>query len=218
MASGSMVSKTQPPCDNGGLTIRSIDTIGNELQSTYLKEVSLDVLSLENGKVGEILDKFSVWNWTIKEAELPDNMNALTTFKNGKVTTMLNRGSLGKATKLSVARTIIHELIHAYLSLHFQYESRIATVNYPGMMKAWLACKKPDLNKVQHEEIKRSFITEIATALMEYDQVSGSKPDDDSVYFDLSWGGLDFAGHHTLTKNDKRRIQKRLMAEQFASY
>jgi len=215
MASGPRILKTLRLYLHVEFAAFSKDTIGNELQTEYLKEISLDVLNLKKGKVGEILDKSSIWNWTIKEADLPDNMNAITTFKNGVVTTRLNRESLGKATRLSVARTIIHELIHAYLSLHFQYESGSATVNYPGMMKAWVASTNPDLNQVQHDEIKRSFITEIAGALMEYDQVSGSKPGDDSVYFDLSWGGLDFAGHHELTKNDKRRIQKRLLAEQF---
>ncbi len=117
------------------------------------------------------------------------------------------------ATDLSVARTIIHELVHAHLLLFFKYETINANKEYPGIVKAWYASTAPDYNAIQHEEMAESFVDYIALALKEYSE-SVNMIFDDSVYIDLAWGGLDFKNNTNLEEADKKRIQLRLVSEQ----
>lgn len=191
--------------------------IKDSLWHQSLKEVLAGVAILKEGKVGAIVQKFSepegVWRWIIKEGSLPAKTNALTENTREGVVTTLNYRQLKRATKLSVARTLIHEMIHAYLVLYFKHDAT-ATKEYPRMVEAYRsAVPAPDLNEIHHSEMAFSFVGEIATALREYGRNLGLQVDD-SVYTDLAWGGLDFRNNDQLGEECKLRIQRRLTAEQ----
>lgn len=93
------------------------------------------------------------------------------------------------ATDLSVARTILHESIHAYFVA-------LAITNYeefkkalPDLFEAYSGIKYGGDETVQHKEIANKWVDKIATALSNF----GSKKGYDiphSYYEDLAWGGL----------------------------
>lgn len=192
--------------------------IKDVLADKNLKQILADVLKIKKGKIGEILGKFlsntSHWVWVINEGGLPENINGQTELTSDGVLTILDYDKLQNATNLSVARTMIHEMIHAYLMLYFRYDGRNATMDYPAILNAWVTSKNPDYNKIQHDEMERSFIDEIALALDEYSETAGLNNVDKYVYTDLAWGGLNFQNNIQLTSQIKKRIQNRLLAEQ----
>lgn len=195
-----------------------VRNIKGELRHEILKEVLGGVTNLKEGKVGEIMEHFlgkdSAWVWTVREGILPKNTNAVTHYTREGVVTTLNYASLKGATKLSVARTFIHELIHAYLVLYFRTDTAAARV-YPGIAAAYRGVvPAPDQNEVHHREMAISFVDEIAAALRAYGRSLGLQVDD-SVYTDLAWGGLDFHHNNNIAEENKLRIQRRLWAEQF---
>lgn len=192
--------------------------IKNELKDKRLKQIFADVIKIKQGKIGEIISKFlsntSQWVWIIDEDELPEDINGQTTLTSAGVLTLLDDYKLRSGTNLSVARTMIHEMVHAYLTLYFQYDPVNANKDYPAILSAWLESMNPDYNKIQHDEIERSFIDNIAFALDEYSVAAGLNNEDKYVYSDLAWGGLDFQNNNQLTADIKERIQNRLLAEQ----
>ena len=196
----------------------SEDTIQDGLQNDYLQQVLSEVLDLKSGKVGEIINLFTEanqnWNWTVQEGILPASYNGTTQLLSGEVLTTLDGTKLSKATNLAVARTMIHEMVHAYLTTYFKYDPVNAAKDYPQILRAWVTQKNPDYNEIQHDEIEKSFVEYIAMALKEYSESMSLSFIDDSVYTDLAWGGLDFKNNSQLTDEDKERIQLRLSAEQ----
>lgn len=189
-----------------------------DLRHESLKEVLVGISNLKEGKVGEIIQRFSgsdpAWMWTVREGYLPLRTNAETRPTPQGIVTTLNYGTLKGATRLSVARTLIHEMIHAYLVLYFRNDTAAASV-YPGIAAAYRGVvPEPDQNEVHHREMALSFVGEIAAALREYGHSFGLQVDD-SVYTDLAWGGLDFHNHHELAEESKLRIRQRLAAEQY---
>lgn len=193
--------------------------IKDELGNKNLKQILADVLKIKEGKIGEIVSKFlgntTYWVWIIDEDDLPENANGETQLMPDGVLTILDYHKLKIASNLSVARTIIHEMVHAYLTLYFRYDAENATRDYPAILNAWVTSTDPDYNEIQHDEIERSFIVEIALALDEYSGIVGLNDVDKYVYSDLAWGGLDFQNNTGLTREIKQRIENRLLAEQY---
>lgn len=191
--------------------------IEDDLENKVPKEILTNVLNLEQGKVGEIINKFPInsdtWTWRIQQGTLADNINAVTRLANGTAVTTLDYKKLKYASNLSIARTIIHELVHAYLLLYFNYETVKATEEYPGIVKAWYAASEPDYNAIQHEEMAVSLVDDIALALKEYSE-NLNLSFDNSIYFDLAWGGLDYQNNSEFTEADKKRIKLRLVSAQ----
>ncbi len=197
--------------------LTAVDNIQDSINHQELKQIMIAVLSNTEGKIGEIIKQFSInypkWKWIVKEGTLPKNTNATTTLTSEGAVTILDYNKLKNATKLSVARTIIHELVHAYLTLFFKYDRLNANKTYPLILTAWQTEKKPDYNNIQHLQMELSFVDDIAIALKAYGN-SINLLVNDNVYLDLAWGGLDFQNNEKLTGADKRRIQFRLSAEQ----
>jgi hypothetical protein len=192
--------------------------IKDELEDRYLRQIFAEVLTIKGGKIGEIISRFqsntSYWVWTIGESKLPENINGITKLNAEGAATVLDYNKFQNASRLSVAGTILHEMVHAYLTLYFFRDGLNAKKEYPAILNAWMTSKKPDYNKIQHDEIVRSFIGDIAAALDEYSVMAGLNNADKDVYTDLAWGGLDFQDNIELTAEMKTRIQNRLVAEQ----
>lgn len=192
--------------------------IKDDLVHESLKQILAGITALKAGKIGAIINIFLTnttnWNWVITEGYLPEDVNGQTQLTSGVAVTTLDYSKLKNATNLSVARTMIHEMIHAYLTLYFQYNTINANKEYPEIVTAWQASKTPDYNKIQHIEIEKNFVEDIAESLNEFGQNAGLISITESVYHDLAWGGLDFESNVLLTKAEKQRIQYRLSAEQ----
>lgn len=191
--------------------------IKDNLTHQSLKNILLHLLTIRQGKIGAILDTFSNdytnWSWMLKEDSLPKNVNGQTTITRAGVLTTLDYNKLQKATNLSVARTMIHEMIHAYFLLYYRNDLLDARKSYPQIYNA---CKNDlnfDCNRVQHEEMEKYFVNDIAAALKEYGKSMHLKINN-SVYTDLAWGGLDIENSIQLSDMEKERIESRLVAEQ----
>ncbi|HLL42155.1 MAG TPA: hypothetical protein VK369_03410 [Segetibacter sp.] len=219
-AFGSPIVKEKTYADEVAAVELASDKTGikDELDDKSLKQILADVLTIKGGKIGEIISKFlsntSHWVWLVVEGGLPENVNGLTQLTSDGAQTILDGEKFQNATPLSVARTILHEMIHAYLTLYFMYDAENARKDYPAILNEWMTSKDPDYNNIQHDEIERSFIDDIALALDEYSETVGLVNDDKHVYTDLAWGGLDFQNNIQLTADTKKRIQNRLLAEQ----
>lgn len=197
------------------------DNFDNKIEDSLidpcLSNILTKIKNLETGKVGKIIQEFSGdipnWNWKLKEGSFPANINGQTSSISGGILTVLDFAKLKNATNICIARTIIHESIHAYLTNYFRYDAINANKDYPEMLRAWQKFKHPDYNNIQHDQIEKSFVGEIASALKEFGVVCKLHLDD-NIYNDLAWGGLDFENNSQLSDDDKVRIQNRLSAEQ----
>jgi hypothetical protein len=79
------------------------------------------------------------------------------------------------------------------------------------MIKDWAA--KPDLNAVHHEEIARSLVKSIGSALEVYGVSQGYNLTK-QFYEDMAWGGLqETNAFKALPKSDQNRILDTLSAE-----
>ncbi|TAH14515.1 MAG: hypothetical protein EAZ12_00285 [Sphingobacteriia bacterium] len=193
------------------------ENIEDSLTNDCLKQILAQIKALKKGKIAEIINKFSGdipnWNWKLKEGPLDPTKNGRTSLMQGGAETTLDFNKLKNATSLASARTIIHESVHAYLTVYFRYDSQNASKDYPGMVKAWMKSKHPDYNQIQHDQMVFTFVKEIANALKEFGISIGLNLND-SIYNDMAWGGLDFSNNSNLSDDDKERIQHRLSAEQ----
>lgn len=193
--------------------------IEDDFTNQRLKEALTGIMKLQEGKIGKIVSKFSEEDsnglWKLKEGTLPKNMNAATIqTTEGTLVTIFDYNKLQHATELSLARTVIHELVHTYLVLYFRFDAENALQEYPQMIHAWQSTPDPNLNEIHHAEMVISYVDDIALALKEY-ALSLGLDLEDSLYKALAWGGLDFHESEHLAEENKVYIQQRLDAERF---
>jgi hypothetical protein len=163
-----------------------------------MRSVLYDVKQLSNGSVADIIQKFSGaipgYNWEVKDGALTGSQNAFTSQiynkQLGMVTTIFDASKFQNASDLSVARTILHESIHAYLIAHFRVDPLNANKTYPDLVKDYaLSLYGGNANDLQHAEFVRNFVNEIALALSEFGSNKGYNLGA-QFYQDLAWGGL----------------------------
>ncbi|MDN5289452.1 MAG: hypothetical protein JWR38_5726 [Mucilaginibacter sp.] len=153
----------------------------------------------------------------------PDNVTALTNYGVNPITTTLNINYLNTATKLSVARTIIHESIHSYFTYgmqnlttdpNFQYFQTINSLLYDSNGNA-----VGDQNAAQHNQMVADYANGIAQMLVQYANSQGITSPDPSRSLlnyctDLAWGGLQgTAAYNALSQADQARIAATLNQE-----
>jgi hypothetical protein len=197
----------------------ALDVTGiiDELREPRLKKILSEVIKIKGGKIGKIIAKLEShspnWSWIVRDGSLPENVNGRTKLISQGAMTILDCDQLKNATNLSIARTIIHEMVHVYLSLYFRYEQTEAIRDYPLMYSSWQLKKYADYNQIQHDEIEKTFLIDIASALKEYGEKTNVDAND-NTYNDLAWGGLNVQHTRLLSAKEKRRVQIRLSAEQ----
>jgi hypothetical protein len=203
--------------DSGLTNERTYDGIRDQLVHQSLRDILLRFESFHLGKFGSILDSLAGhrqnWIWIIREGKLPEFTNGMTVLTSDGAVTTLDFSKLKKATNLSAARTILHEMVHAYLTLYYRFDPAKARKDFPDIYTAWLGSYDYfDYSEAQHEEIEKYFVGDIALNLKAYGESTGLFIDD-IVYRDLAWGGLDFENSAVLTDFQKQRIQYRLIVE-----
>lgn len=163
-----------------------------------MQNIMADLKNLTNGSIARIIQKFSGtipgYNWEVKDGVLPSGQNAFTSQlynkTTGTVTTTFDSNKLANASDLSVARTILHESIHAYLVTYFRVDPANASKSYPDLVKDYATqMYGGSSNDIQHAEFVRNFVNDIAIALSE---LGGNRGYNQHFQFyqDLAWGGL----------------------------
>jgi len=134
-------------------------------------------------------------------------------FVNKQVKTVFDSNKYIDATDISIARTILHESVHAFLVTIFAWDPLQANVTYSTMVQDWQKRRRPDLNDIQHDEMVRTFVNDIADALQEYGLKKGYN-NSRQFYEDMAWGGLE--GTRAFSKlpfSDRNRISNTILIE-----
>ncbi|WP_188409679.1 hypothetical protein, partial [Mucilaginibacter phyllosphaerae] len=195
----------------------------NQIDDSKLKPCMQSVLArlknLSGNNVADIIQKFAGttpgYNWVMKSgstgsaaAITNSTYNRLT----GTVTTTFDATQVSSGSDLAIAKTILHESVHSYLIAYFGSDQNAATKTYPQLYNEWLNAK--DANVAHHDEIVRSFMSNIGASLKAYGISQGYKLTD-QFYNDLAWGGLqETSTFKKLSQTDKDRIINTIMGEQ----
>ncbi len=161
---------------------------------------------------------FPGYNWVMKDGPF-DPVNNGTTSNyydklTGTVTTTFNSPNYTSGTDLAIAKTILHESVHAYLVAYFKVSYGEATKTYSQYADAYLTSANPNMNTLQHDQMVSSFIGSVGALLSEYGRAQGYNVPD-QYYFDLAWGGLtDTNAFKHLPANVQARIINVILTEQ----
>jgi len=188
-----------------------------------LEKILNALKGIDSGKIADIIKKFSgeVPGWDLHFDEnftltIGDNAQTDPDLLNGKVMVHLNFDNLSKATDLSVARTMIHECIHAYLTAFFSNDPILANATYPDQFEAWFTkeANGQSVGSTQHDLMVAQFLGDIATALEQYGKAAGYNLSP-QFYKDMAWGGLQrqLMNSSVLTFIDQTRIRNTIEAE-----
>ncbi|MCB0714492.1 MAG: hypothetical protein KDC06_00625 [Chitinophagaceae bacterium] len=198
------------------------------------KTIATNVVNLNNSTIGLIQNLFSQstkfnLNFLVDPTlNNPGNTSVIPGYYtiNGtsgelaylNVTIKISPTHLANSTKLSIAHTIIHEMIHAYF-FYRSFEANGDSVKEENLANELGFLKPYDPNAPnstygnQHEQMAASFVTQIANALKEYKLISDSdltnirslypNLDIDTYYTALAWAGLTGDINSYITKSWK---------------
>jgi hypothetical protein len=139
------------------------------------------------------ISQSSDWNVVIKEGNIANETNyngdtivtnAVTSTGQGKVYVTFNKSYLNQATNLSVARTMIHELMHSYFTYGL---GMVSDAGYQKFVEANdLLFKKNgnplnDQNDAQHEQIANKYVNQVSALLEAYAITAGIQSPDPSL-------------------------------------
>ncbi|MCW4468316.1 hypothetical protein OGH69_05000 [Flavobacterium sp. MFBS3-15] len=216
------------------------ERIEKEIKDTGLDECSAGVLNdlkeLAEKDVAKIIAKLdafpSQYTTNIKtEAFVPNDGSSLarTTRTIGadgnpmrfNYTIRIDPTYAATANKLSLASTIIHELLHAYMfSLVDDQATGInpnAFEEFPLLYETYVAKTfGPNPSVAHHTIMSEKYVDVVARALQEY-QTGVPVPEGihpQQIYKDLAWGGLrDTPAYNALSPEEQDRINNRYAAE-----
>lgn len=206
--------------------------------------------NLKQANIAAMIQRFnsggSIFNINMSTGQIPDNNSSIwaqTTPMSGSSTDInmvFNQDYInGKynpnpPTDLSVATTMAHEIIHAYLISQLQqYKSGEASgicdfpTVYDAFVKQKISSNPNILPEAQHELIASAYVNAIASTIEEFQTgqpVTSGYPK--QVYLDMAWGGLITTA--IFTKNypndpnhknykDRERIMARINTEKLGS-
>jgi hypothetical protein len=129
------------------------------------------------------------------------------------VTTTFDASQWRNASDLSIARTMLHEAVHAYLLSYFADNYSLAKAEYPDLVEAYTSAGVANPNIPQHNFIAQDLLNDIAYALQQYGVSQGySLPS--QFYSDMAWGGLESSNSFKkLSQADRERISDVLRVE-----
>lgn len=144
-----------------------------------------------------LLDKFenSTWIDLCIDAGLSTSANAQTSISGSNVTINFNTSKLGRS-QLSIARTFLHEMVHAELWRKVKsVGGNVSQNNFPGILDYYRRFVK----NWQHQQMAAHYINTIANGLSLFDGASHPL----SYYEDIAWIGLwKVPNYNTADPND----------------
>ena len=201
-----IISNTVPEC---------VKTVINKLinDNAYVSLLNLpDFVKNELNLVGNIFDVFNnsnEYHLNFKVANLPPNSqgqdrNATTNYNSSTkgFDVILNSDYVENATDLAISRTIIHESLHAYISLIYHTQP---FSNLRQSMSYLLSTNGNNENSAQHILMTKQFLEGIAKSLETWDNSSLSN---NNYYKYLSWsrGMLSTPAFNSLSTAMKNNI------------
>lgn len=201
------------------------------------------VKNIRSGAIASMIfilsQEIPAFNWEIKEVQqLPapyTSADALTTINNffTYATTELNISKIANATNISIARTILHEAVHAFIfnfinnqaQLTQSQKDQILELPFAKKIKEFLKIKypSPTYNNQFHNLMAKHFHDAIRDGLKELCPQLGitlTGIDLDIFCSDMAWGGMQdedsdspWMDPNILTDEDRARIIKRLDIE-----
>lgn len=152
----------------------------------------------------------------MKDGTLPENTNGSTrpTYDriNKVVTTTFDSHKYVGGSDLAIARTILHESVHAYLVAYFGIDGLAANQTYSKLIEDFNKIK--DSNQAHHNEMVNSFVATIADDLKTFGKSQGYTLTD-QFYNDMAWGGLtNTKAFQAFDDRVQGRIQNVLSSEQ----
>lgn len=193
------------------------DEIKDGLLQPCLKKI-IDNLKNTTASPGNMITNFTGnpangYNWTMKQGSLDGSIAATSPIYNptSGMTTTFDTQRWNDATDLSWARTMLHESIHAYLVTYFNVDRPGWIATYPEMVKDWGV--KQNWNTVHHEEIAKSLVSSIGSALEVYGVSQGYNLTK-QFYQDMAWAGLQTTdAFKALPSSEQKRILDTILTE-----
>lgn len=191
----------------------------------------IDTLKTVNtGIMGKMIQKLAGsnptdYNWTI-DYNMPSGSNPDATASTNPIatdftsTTHINLSRVQNSTDLSMARTFVHEAVHAFLAYQYRNDQNASELNYTEALNRYASQYNTNANDTHHVlYLQENLITPIANALQEMGAKLGYQLPP-SFYLDLAYGGL----YNSSTTNnifnnlepnqaDRDRIKSRISAE-----
>lgn len=201
------------------------ERIISEKLDPCMQDELLDIQIISVG-VGEIVHEFALdeidpdpalgnLNWELEEGDLPEYVNARTTEYDENTNTVLTKFDSYKfrdASGLGLARTMMHEAVHAYLLARQILERGQTEKTYQQLFDEYV--QSFGIEDAQHREMARSFVNDIASGLQQYGWNNGINLNFE-YYQDLAWGGLTGTEYfEELSPSRKSRINNRVLIEQ----
>ena len=226
-------SHTDAPHGSG--TYPDPDSIDNHAEEILIENLdpcskSIFILIQNGNSLRDIINQFagedSQFSWTIEtnDGSSFENQNNLaeTNWSNAtgnEYLTEIKSSYINSATRLSIARTIIHEAIHAYILSFLDSGVSSFTTIFPELWNDLVSRKYGDPNTpsgwnlYHHQEMARNYVNTISDALANWD----GNQHNSQYYTDLAWGGLIetqiFNETSDLTDSDRIRIAESNKAE-----
>ena len=195
------------------------DAIKDSLTHNCMRALLDSIKGVQSGNIATIISKLADtipnYNWTLKEGILPANINGQTSYSNGMATTVIDYSKLQNATDIAAIRTMIHEAVHAYLTIYYMNDKTNFNNDYPSQLQNFIATHNQNLNDNQHVVMVVSFVGSISAAIQQVAKNMGYTNIPTQVFDDLAWGGLTTTkAFQGLSTDDQDRILERLAAEQ----
>ena len=198
--------------------------INDEIKDAKLKpclKKILDNLKKTTASPGNMVVNFTGdwstgYNWTVESGTFKGPAVGNTSSSYNLIsgaTTVFDSQKYPNASELSWARTMLHESIHAYFVTYFRLDGINANIKYSELLRDWSNSKKPNLNKIQHDEIARSFVKSLGEALEVYGVSQGYNLSKE-FYQDMAWAGLqDTKAFKELSSTEQKRILDTIATE-----
>ncbi len=180
------------------LTDKCAKNILNQMRSATGMKNFLNEAKLHGGRhnfsemILDLFEKSSQTHLVFENGTIETGANGAT-----KGTTIrLDNGYLRNATQLSIARTIIHEMVHAYLNVNYYgYGNKeIRNDNFYNLIDDYFRKNGVKYNSDYgrlHHEFMGQYIDAMATSLQQWDMRYGSQADLGFEYYRaMAFGGL----------------------------
>lgn len=163
--------------------------------------------------VQQLFNESTKFNYVIKVGTL-NGVTASTNYTSKIITTEVSRSYLQNATRLSIARTMIHESTHAFLVYKLKSNAEFSVLlNSFAKQNGYTS-----LNRVHHEFMIQ-YVNAIAHSLFKWDLNHGSGKDLGwDYYYSMAFGGLLYDKNGKLKEVDafkalipKRKDRKKIL-------
>ncbi|GIM52202.1 hypothetical protein CAPN004_12320 [Capnocytophaga cynodegmi] len=186
----SIINKLTDPCARKLLS----QMLATNTRINFLKSVNLK--SHKRTFSEHIIDMFERSSEThLIFQNSNDTGNANGSTKGTTIT--LNNNYLKNATSLAIARTIIHEMVHAYLNATHRYRDGFKNKDFHKLLTDYFNDNKakyssdPKIHNRLHHEFMGQYIEAMAISLQQWDIRYGTRTDLGLDYYKaLSYGGL----------------------------